>query len=171
MKQISLIFLLLLIFSCQKQNQMDEKTFLSQLNILTLKKNIILQNILNINTTRTEKGGPYIPVEAINCKGIGCDITPLMSKGIGSNKNIPRGSFLKYEPNHPDSNSKGYVAYPNINLDEERQKLARVKMAIQFLLAEMPVKKSFFFSTRAQKILKSYPAVDSEYNFKKLIEE
>jgi len=150
---------------------MDEKAFFSQLNILTLKKNTILGNIQNVNTTRIEKGGPYIPVEAINCRGISCEIVPLRSYGIGASKIDPRGPILKYEPNHPDANPNGYVAYPNINLDEERQKLERVKLAIKFLLDEMPVPKSFFFSKKASFILKYYPVVDAEYNFKKLIEE
>ena len=26
---------------------------------------------------------------------------------------------MKYEPDHPDANPEGYVAYPNINLMEE----------------------------------------------------
>ena len=30
-----------------------------------------------------------------------------------------RPPILKYEPNHPDANEQGYVAYPNINVMEE----------------------------------------------------
>ena len=33
---------------------------------------------------------------------------------------VDRGApNYKYEPNHPDANEDGYVAYPNINLMEE----------------------------------------------------
>jgi flagellar basal-body rod protein FlgC len=30
-----------------------------------------------------------------------------------------KAPLLKYEPNHPEANEDGYVAYPNINLMEE----------------------------------------------------
>lgn len=30
-----------------------------------------------------------------------------------------KAPLLKYEPDHPDANADGYVAYPNINLMEE----------------------------------------------------
>lgn len=171
MKTLVLLLFVVLLFSCEKESGPEVDSFFSKLNILTLKKTIILNNILNTNTTRTERGGPYIPVEATNCKGTGCDIKPLPSYGIGKQVNRAREPILKYEPNHPDANKEGYVTYPNISLEEEKQKLDKVKMAIEFLLKTMPVSHKFFFTEKAQSILKKYPAVDAEYNFKKLIEE
>lgn len=157
-----------LIFSCQKESP---ESFFSKLNILTLKKQVILNNMLNINTTRTAEGGPYIPKEAKDCTSKGCTISPLSSVGVGANPLGPREPYLKYQPGHPDAKENGYVAYPSINLDEERQKLGRVTTAIAFLLKEMPVSHKFFFSKEAQSLFSKFPALDGEYNFKKLLEE
>jgi flagellar basal body rod protein FlgC len=157
-----------LIFSCQKESP---EPFFSKLNILTLKKQVILLNILNINTTRTAEGGPYVPKEARDCTSKGCTISPLPSVGVGAHPSAPREPYLKYQPGHPDAIENGYVAYPSINLDEERQKLGRVTTAISFLLKEMPVSHKFFFTKEANTLFSKFPALDGEYNFKKLLEE
>jgi flagellar basal-body rod protein FlgC len=168
MKILFFLFVSILIISCQKESPED---FFAKLNILTLKKQIILNNILNIKTTRTAEGGPYIPKEARACKDGGCTIKALPSFGVGAHPTGPREPILKYEPGHPDALNNGYVAYPNINLDEERQKLNKVNTAIKFLLKEMPVSHSFFFSKEAAPIFSKFKAIDGEYNFKKLLEE
>jgi flagellar basal-body rod protein FlgC len=31
----------------------------------------------------------------------------------------PNGTRLEYEPDHPDANAQGYVAYPNVNVMRE----------------------------------------------------
>ncbi len=91
--------------------------------------NTISSNIANVNTTQTPEGGPYRRKEAI------FEAIPeqrtfgeiLIDKG---DKNLNRvqvtdinvdtkAPLLKYEPDHPDANADGYVAYPNINLMEE----------------------------------------------------
>lgn len=38
---------------------------------------------------------------------------------------------MKYEPNHPDANSEGYVAYPNINAVVEMADLIEATKAYQ----------------------------------------
>ncbi len=91
--------------------------------------NTISSNIANVNTTRTPEGGPYRRKDAIfeaipEQKTFG---EVLIDKG---DRNLHRvqvsdvavdtkAPLLKYEPDHPDANEDGYVAYPNINLMEE----------------------------------------------------
>ncbi len=91
--------------------------------------NTISSNIANVNTTRTPEGGPYRRKDAIfeaipEQKTFG---EILIDKG---DRNLHRvqvsdidvdtkAPLLKYEPDHPDANEDGYVAYPNINLMEE----------------------------------------------------
>jgi flagellar basal-body rod protein FlgC len=38
---------------------------------------------------------------------------------------------LKYEPNHPDANTEGYVAYPNINTMEEMANMIEASRAYE----------------------------------------
>lgn len=92
--------------------------------------NTISSNMANINTTRTPEGGPYrrkdVVFEAIpDAKSFGdimsvndpkADFNRVQVTDVVYDKKAP---ILKYDPSHPDANSEGYVAYPNINLMEE----------------------------------------------------
>jgi len=105
--------------------------------------NTISSNIANAQTTRTDEGGPYrrkeVLFKAINfnelynsmladkTKSMGYE-DPLDENQLGNKVNpaimsvevdkIVRDDsepLMKYEPNHPDADANGYVAYPNIN--------------------------------------------------------
>ncbi len=92
--------------------------------------NSISSNIANINTTRTPEGGPYrrkdVVFEAvgdakdfsdmISQKAGGADFDQVRVSDIIYDRKAP---LMKFEPNHPDANTEGYVAYPNVNLMEE----------------------------------------------------
>ena len=92
--------------------------------------NTISSNIANINTTRTPEGGPYrrkdvvftaMPDtksfgEVLNVDDPKADFSRVQVTDVVYDKKAP---LLKYEPNHPDANEDGYVAYPNVNLMEE----------------------------------------------------
>ena len=90
--------------------------------------NIVSANIANAQTTHTKEGGPYkkqnVVFEEVLLqaqKGQEPQTTQqkneLALRGVGvktitESKDDP---VMKYEPNHPDANKDGYVAYPNIN--------------------------------------------------------
>ena len=91
--------------------------------------NTISSNIANVNTTRTPEGGPYRRKDAVfeaipEQKTFG---EILIDKGDRNLQRVQvsdidvdtKAPLLKYEPDHPDANEDGYVAYPNINLMEE----------------------------------------------------
>ena len=82
----------------------------------------ISSNLANINTTRTKVGGPYkrkVPVFAEmldNTIGGYHDIGGVRVLDITEDQGAPR---MVYQPDHPDANAEGYVAYPNVNLVRE----------------------------------------------------
>ena len=82
----------------------------------------ISSNLANINTTRTKAGGPYkrrVPVFAEmldNTIGGYHDIGGVRVLDITEDNGAPR---MVYQPDHPDANEEGYVAYPNVNLVRE----------------------------------------------------
>ncbi|MBQ7216271.1 MAG: flagellar basal body rod protein FlgC [Synergistaceae bacterium] len=82
----------------------------------------ISSNLANINTTRTKAGGPYkrkVPVFAEmldNTIGGYHDIGGVRVLDITEDQGAPR---MVYQPDHPDANEEGYVAYPNVNLVRE----------------------------------------------------
>jgi flagellar basal-body rod protein FlgC len=84
--------------------------------------NAISSNLANMNTTRNEYGElrPYQPRFVIfetdpsvqtTGGGVGVRVSSTEISNVA-----PR---LKYEPNHPDANDEGYVAYPNIDMTTE----------------------------------------------------
>ena len=90
--------------------------------------NIVSSNIANAQTTHGKDGGPYkkqnvvfqevLLEEAKKIDKNGQEkIDPLALKGVGVREIIEskEAPILKSEPNHPDANKDGYVAYPNIN--------------------------------------------------------
>lgn len=91
--------------------------------------NTISSNIANVNTTRTPEGGAYrrkdAVFEAIPEQRTFGEI--LIDKGDRNLQRVQvsdiavdtKAPLLKYEPDHPDANEDGYVAYPNVNLMEE----------------------------------------------------
>jgi flagellar basal-body rod protein FlgC len=105
--------------------------------------NTISSNIANAQTTRTDEGGPYrrkeVVFKAVNFddqynKALGRDTNsasykdPLNEGEFGKKVNPAimsvivdkisrddREPKMKFEPEHPDADANGYVAYPNIN--------------------------------------------------------
>jgi len=88
--------------------------------------NAISSNIANINTTRTPEGGPYrrkqVQLEAMPDAKSFADmmlsnpekkVSRVQVTDVLSDRAAP---LLKYEPDHPEADENGYVAYPNINL-------------------------------------------------------
>lgn len=101
----------------------------SGLTAQRLRMNTIASNIANVNTTKTDEGGPYrrkdVVFEAMpETKNFGEILKSEPDRQLQrvqvTDIHVDRGApILKYEPNHPDANEEGYVAYPNINLMEE----------------------------------------------------
>lgn len=98
----------------------------SGLSLERLKLDTISSNIANVNTTRTEEGGPYqkktVVFEeslmqkssdlagSINQKSFGVRAT-----GIESSDEI----VIEYNPTHPDADEFGYVSKSNVNMADE----------------------------------------------------
>jgi flagellar basal-body rod protein FlgC len=94
-----------------------------------MRMNAISSNIANINTTKTPEGGPYrrkdVVFEAMpDSRNFGELVTSSPNADIQRVQATdvipdPKGVDLRYEPDNPDANPEGYVAYPKINLMEE----------------------------------------------------
>jgi len=104
-------------------------TSASGLSAQRLRMNLISANLANVNTTRTESGGPYQrkePVFAAQPENgsfqhvlnseLSADLTSVQVVDIVPDNRPP---ILKYDPDHPDADDKGYVAMPNIQVVEE----------------------------------------------------
>lgn len=114
-------------------------SFLSSMNINAsamtaqrLRLDIASENIANIDTTRTEAGGPYrrkmVVLEArsennfrrvlMNAAGLGRQQS---NGGVRVSQVVEDASPFKsvYSPEHPDADENGYVQMPNVDLIKE----------------------------------------------------
>jgi flagellar basal-body rod protein FlgC len=112
-----------------------------------MRMNTINSNIANLNTTRTPEGGPYrrkdVVFEAMpDAKSFGEILTSQPQKDVNrvqvTDVTVDRKApLMKYEPDHPDANEDGYVAYPNINLMEEMANMIMTSRAYEANVSAM----------------------------------
>ena len=99
----------------------------SALSAQRTRMNLISSNLANVNSTRTPEGGPYKRKDAVftatpapgsfgAALGQATGARRVEVSQIQEDQNPPR---MQYEPNHPDADPAGYVAYPNVNVVEE----------------------------------------------------
>ena len=122
-----------------------------------MRMNAISSNLANINTTQTPEGGPYrrkdILFESMpDARNFGEIITGtdprsslqrVQGTDIISDKKAP---LLKYEPDHPDANAEGYVAYPNINMMEEMTNMIQASRSYEANVSAMQASKEMALS-------------------------
>lgn len=94
-----------------------------------LRMDVISNNIANVNTTRTEDGGPFrrkMPVfQARSAHGNRPFADRLNPQEPGRGVRVTAiledmAPFkLEYDPSHPDADSEGYIRRPNINIVHE----------------------------------------------------
>lgn len=113
--------------------------FLSSVNVIASgltaqqqRLDVISENVTNINTTRTEGGGPYrrkmVVLEEENSDS---PFRQALDKAMGR-RNSAQGGVrvaeivedesdfkLSYDPENPDANEDGYVELPNVDLVKE----------------------------------------------------
>lgn len=122
-------------------------SFLSSMNIsasaLTAQRqrlDIISENVSNIDTTRTEAGGPYRrKMVVFEDKAGDVSFKDSLNNAIverGANGRLVRRDYspgvrvsaivedesdfkTEYNPEHPDADQNGYVRLPNVNMLEE----------------------------------------------------
>ena len=94
----------------------------------------IAENVANVNTTRTESGGPYRrKVVTFQEK----KVTPFSDvlqgtrnayigngvKVVAVHEDTENDFIMEYDPSHPDADENGYVSYPNVNIITEMTNL------------------------------------------------
>ena len=105
----------------------------SGMNAQRTRINVVSANIANAETTHTSEGGPYKKQNVVfeemllnqqqktktENSGLAQEnyTNNRALSGVGIKQIIEAKDqpVMKYEPEHPDSNEDGYVAYPNIN--------------------------------------------------------
>ncbi|MBW2054120.1 MAG: flagellar basal body rod protein FlgC [Deltaproteobacteria bacterium] len=102
---------------------------------------IIASNLANIETTRTEKGGPYRRKMVVMStkpptRNFG-DMLNSSVEGVQIEDVVEDPSPFKkvYNPGHPDANDEGYLLKPNIDLVVETTNMMMAKRAFEANIA------------------------------------
>ena len=119
--------------------------FLSTINIIGsgitaqhLRLDVISENVTNINTTRTEEGGPYrrkmVVFEAVSGRDTFRDAMARASaRAVPNGSSAPTAGGVRvtqivedesplkivYDPTHPDADENGYLEMPNVDMVKE----------------------------------------------------
>lgn len=111
-----------------------------------LRMDTIANNLANVNTTRTARGGPYRRqmvvfeerlVQALGAgraRGAGVRVSRIVE-----DNDPPR---LQYDPDHPDADDQGYVALPNINVVTEMVDMISASRAYEANVAALNAAKA-----------------------------
>lgn len=98
------------------------------------RSDIIMQNIANATTTRTEDGTPYRRRIVTFAEKENTPFSNVLARtgadAVGSGVKVTRVSkdyetemVKAYDPSHPDADEDGYVTYPNVNIITEMTNL------------------------------------------------
>ena len=128
----------------------------SGMNAQKTRMNTISSNIANINTLRTAEGGPYrrkeVVLEALpeaNSFGEMLLANPNQAMNrvqvteVQHSKSDP---IMQHEPDHPDADENGNVAYPNINLMMEMADMIQATRAYEANVSAMNATKDMAMS-------------------------
>jgi flagellar basal-body rod protein FlgC len=100
---------------------------ISGLQVQALRMNVIANNIANSNTTRTANGQPYRRQDVLLTTTGG-----LAGVSIGGLTQDMHGEFKRVlQPGHPDADTNGYVAMPNIDLPVEMMHMVTATRAYE----------------------------------------
>lgn len=112
----------------------------------------ISSNIANAQTTRTPEGGPYRKKEVtLSAEPAKETFSEILEGTMEENVQVVHASqvessdkppILKYEPNHPDADERGYVAYPDINVMEEMAEMIEASRSYEANISALNTAKS-----------------------------
>jgi flagellar basal-body rod protein FlgC len=111
----------------------------SGMEVQKVRLDTVALNLANANTTRAASGGPYQPLEVIIGQRTENHFDSLVSgmqrRYLGAEvtdiKPASTEPRMVHDPKHPDADSEGFVAYPNINPVSEMVELMEATRAYE----------------------------------------
>lgn len=125
----------------------------SGLTAQRLRLDVISQNIANINTTRTDQGGPYRRKAVIfEEKTPSQPFADVLAKSrqaqaqggvrVAKIEEDDSPFIMNFDPGHPDANEDGYVAMPNMNIVSEMVNMISASRSYEANVTAMNAMKS-----------------------------
>lgn len=122
----------------------------SGLTLERMKLDTISSNIANVNTTRTQEGGPYLRKEVVFKEMIEKASDKVSSRNgrVSSGVKVtaiyedPNNLRSVYNPEHVDADVDGYVTMPNVNLLDEMVSLIEAQRSYEANATALKASKS-----------------------------
>lgn len=127
----------------------------SALTAERFRTDIILQNISNQTTTKTENGEPYRRKQVIfqeRTQTFDEALSAVQGGGVRVAEVVESQEDFNpvYDPDHPDADEDGYVYYPNVNNTEEQVDLMEASRVYEANVSALSVVKAM--TTKALEI-------------------
>jgi flagellar basal-body rod protein FlgC len=116
---------------------------------------IIAQNIANANTTRTDSGGPYRPLQLLS--GPRTNFAAYLHGGHGGAAAGEPGGVMVYgvrasdaaprrvyDPSHPHADADGYVSYPALDHAGEMTRMVETSRVYEANLVAMNIARQMY---------------------------
>ena len=106
---------------------------------------VIANNIANANTTRTPQGGAYKREQVVfsaRMESLGVGAAQPAGVEVPSVVTDPTPSRPVYDPGHPDSDARGYVQMPNVNIVQEMVDMVSATRAYEANVTAMSAAKT-----------------------------
>ncbi|MBF0486633.1 MAG: flagellar basal body rod protein FlgC [Nitrospirae bacterium] len=125
------------------------KTSASALAAQRERMNVVASNLANAHTTRTDQGGPY------KRRDVAFQVAPVDKDPNTLNNGVKVSEIVEdqtpptliYDPTHPDANSSGYVAMPNVNVVEEMVNMMMASRAYEANVSAFNISKGMYLKT------------------------
>lgn len=110
--------------------------------------NVIASNMANVNSTKTEQGGPYrrkdVIFSAVPLERHGSTLEGVKVVDIFESEEPFK---LVHDPSHPDAGKDGYVQMPNVSVIEEMVNMMMSYRAYEASVSTFNITKSMFIKT------------------------
>ncbi|MCL5256742.1 MAG: flagellar basal body rod protein FlgC [Chloroflexi bacterium] len=130
----------------------------SGLTAQRLRMDVISNNLANMETTRTARGGPYLREQVVfssrastGARGILANSLqgPSQQAGVRAISIVEDQNAVRrvYDPTHPDAGPDGYVTYPDINVVTEMTDMISASRAYEANITALNVAKDMAVKT------------------------
>ncbi len=124
------------------------KVSASALSAQRERMNVIASNMANAQSTRTAEGGPYVRKDVLFAVDpLGAGAAPLDGVSVAGVVRDTSPFNMIYDPGHPDANSDGFVAMPNVSVIEEMVNMMMAFRAYEASVTSFNTSKAMLLKT------------------------